>query len=166
MTMMDELYQQVILDHNRRPRHFYKPDKPTHKAEGFNPLCGDHYHVYLTLNRDGTIEEVAFEGAGCAISKASLSIMTEALQGKTPEEAKALFEQFHEVVMGHVDSESANSRSSPASQNSQRASNAQSWAGTPSWAHWIRARTRSRPSRAAGGKGKSLSLVGGWLVTG
>ena len=107
MTMMDELYQQVILDHNRRPRHFYKPDKPTHKAEGFNPLCGDHYHVYLTLNRDGTIEEVAFEGAGCAISKASLSIMTEALQGKTPEEAKALFEQFHEVVMGHVDSESA-----------------------------------------------------------
>lgn len=100
MNSTDELYQEVILDHNRQPRHFRELDAPTHQAEGYNPLCGDHYQVALTLGEDGTIVNIGFTGAGCAISKASLSIMAESLLGKTPQEARDLFEQFHGLVTG------------------------------------------------------------------
>jgi len=92
-----ELYQEVILDHNRSPRNYGKPAHSTHHAEGDNPLCGDHLDVYLTIEND-LIKDIAFEGKGCAISKASASLMTASLKGKTVEEAKALFEQFHELI--------------------------------------------------------------------
>jgi len=100
MSMMDELYQQVILEHNRHARNFHGLDRPTHQAEGYNPLCGDHYHVYLEIDDQGIIERATFEGQGCAISKASLSIMTETLQGRTPAEARSLFKDFHDLVTG------------------------------------------------------------------
>jgi nitrogen fixation NifU-like protein len=104
----DELYQQLILDHNRNPHNFGKPPAHTHAAEGDNPLCGDHYDIYLTLDEAGTIQSVAFDGHGCAISKASASLMTDALRGKSPEEAHQLFDAFHAVVTGKQDS--ANSK--------------------------------------------------------
>lgn len=97
-----ELYQQVILEHNKKPRNFKKLDDATHCAEGYNPLCGDQLMVYLRVNADKIIEEVTFEGDGCAISKASSSMMTQALKGKTVEEAKTLFEQFHNLVIGEL----------------------------------------------------------------
>ncbi|HEX4924237.1 MAG TPA: SUF system NifU family Fe-S cluster assembly protein [Bdellovibrionales bacterium] len=96
---MAELYQQMILEHNKKPRNFGKLPDATHQAEGFNPLCGDHYTVYLKLE-GGVVKSVYFEGAGCAISKASASMMTAALQGKTADEAKALFEDFHSLLTG------------------------------------------------------------------
>ncbi len=102
MNISDELYQQVILEHNKKPRNFHKPDHATHSAEGYNPLCGDHYRVYLNVNEEGVINEVAFEGAGCAISKASASMMTQALTGKTRDEAEHLFDQFHRLVTGEL----------------------------------------------------------------
>lgn len=102
MNISDELYQQVILEHNKKPRNFRKPAHATHAAEGYNPLCGDHYHVYLNVNGEGRIDEVAFEGAGCAISKASASMMTQALVGKTRDEAERLFDQFHRLVTGEL----------------------------------------------------------------
>ena len=92
-----ELYQEVILDHNKRPRNFRAIESPSHHAEGYNPLCGDHVHVYLRLE-NGVIRDIRFEGHGCAISKASASMMTEALKGKTEEEARALFDRFHHLV--------------------------------------------------------------------
>ena len=100
--MRDELYQQTILEHNRNPRNFKKLDGATHKAEGYNPLCGDHLWIYLKINARHIIEEAAFEGSGCAISKASASMMTAALKGKTLEEAKVLFNQFHNLVIGEL----------------------------------------------------------------
>jgi nitrogen fixation NifU-like protein len=103
MNATDELYQQVILDHNRHPRHFHKLDDCTHQAEGYNPLCGDHYHVFMQISDDNIIEEVSFTGSGCAISKASLSIMTDALVGKSVDQAKQLFEQFHQIVLGQCE---------------------------------------------------------------
>lgn len=103
MNVTDELYQQVILDHNRHPRHFHKLDGYTHQAEGYNPLCGDHYHVFMRIGDDSIIEEVSFTGSGCAISKASLSIMTDALTGKSVDQAKQLFEQFHQIVLGQCE---------------------------------------------------------------
>jgi nitrogen fixation NifU-like protein len=103
-----DLYQQVILEHNKKPRNFGKLAAPTHQAEGFNPLCGDHLWVYLTLANDpatggmdapdAVIREVSFEGAGCAISKASASMMTAALKGKTRAEALALYADFHGLL--------------------------------------------------------------------
>ena len=97
MSDLRELYQEVILDHNKRPRNFRSIADPTRVARGHNPLCGDRLTLYLTL--DGPrIADVAFEGSGCAISKASASLMTEALKGKTIEEAEQLFEQFHALV--------------------------------------------------------------------
>lgn len=95
-----ELYQQVIIEHNKRPRNFRKIEGATHEAEGYNPLCGDHLKVYLVLNTQGTIEDISFEGDGCAISKASASLMTTSLKGKTVTEAHALFEQFHSLILG------------------------------------------------------------------
>jgi nitrogen fixation NifU-like protein len=97
MSELTDLYQEVILDHNRRPRNFRAIEHPTRKREGFNPLCGDHLMLYVKLDGD-VIKDVTFQGVGCAISKASASLMTEALKGKTVEEARAMFDQFHDMV--------------------------------------------------------------------
>jgi len=94
---LDELYQSVILDHNRAPRNFRKLDDATAHAEGRNPLCGDAFDVWLKLE-DDRIADVAFLGQGCAISKASASMMTQAIKGKTVAEVRELFEQFHALV--------------------------------------------------------------------
>jgi nitrogen fixation NifU-like protein len=99
--MMDlrELYQDIILDHGRHPRNFRAIEHPTHTAKGHNPLCGDRVTVYVALD-GGHIADVSFEGRGCAISTAAASLMTEILKGKTPDEAQALFAQFHAKATG------------------------------------------------------------------
>ena len=97
MTDLSDLYQEVILDHNRRPRNFHALVDASHSAEGYNPLCGDRLTLYLKLDGD-TITDVSFEGAGCAISKASASMMTDALKGRSVAEANALFDRFHRMV--------------------------------------------------------------------
>jgi len=97
MNDLRDLYQEVILDHNRRPRNFGPLPAANRRAEGNNPLCGDRVKVYLDV-ADGRIRDVAFEGAGCAISTASASLMTETLKGRSVEEARALFHGFHELV--------------------------------------------------------------------
>jgi len=94
-----ELYQQVILDHNKNPRNFRELANPTSRVEGFNPLCGDHYTVFVQLDGD-KIKEVTFVGNGCAISKASASVMSSTVKGKSTEEAGHLFETFHKLVTG------------------------------------------------------------------
>ena len=104
MSELSELYQQVILDHNKKPRNFRKLEPATHHAEGYNPLCGDQLNIYLNVNDQG-IAEVAFEGSGCAISKASASMMTQAVKGKTKEQAEKLFNEFHSMVTGQLDEE-------------------------------------------------------------
>jgi nitrogen fixation NifU-like protein len=96
-----ELYQQVILDHNKSPRNFRDMEYATQHAEGYNPLCGDHIDVYLLIE-DGVVKDVSFKGEGCAISKASASLMTQILKGKTKEEAERLFEKFHDLVTGKL----------------------------------------------------------------
>jgi nitrogen fixation protein NifU and related proteins len=93
---LQDLYQEVILDHNRRPRNF-RAIEQGRRAEGFNPLCGDRVTVYLTMDK-GVITDVSFQGSGCAISKASASLMTESVKGKTVEEANALFERFQRMI--------------------------------------------------------------------
>src|SRR5208282_3536460 len=100
--MRDELYQQTILEHNRFPRNFKKLEGATHVAEGYNPLCGDHLWVFVKVNSSGVIEDAAFEGSGCAISKASASMMTMALKGKTTQEADLLFDEFHKLAIGEL----------------------------------------------------------------
>ncbi len=98
--MFDELrdlYQEVILDHGRKPRNFRALDNPTCLAHGNNPICGDMLVVYLDLGPDGRIKDVSFQGQGCAISMASASMMTEILKGKTKDEAKKLFDCFHDM---------------------------------------------------------------------
>jgi len=97
MSELDDLYQEVILDHGRKPRNFHKLDPADREAEGLNPLCGDHYKVYVRL-AGGRITDVAFEGSGCAISKASASLMTGAVKGMTVAEAEGLFERFRTLV--------------------------------------------------------------------
>ena len=97
MSDLTELYQEVILDHNRRPRNFRAIAAPSHHAEGYNPLCGDRLNLYVQVSGE-TITDMAFEGSGCAISKASASLMTDALKGKSVAEANSLFERFHRVV--------------------------------------------------------------------
>ena len=82
MSELSELYQQVILDHNKKPRNFRKLEAPSHTAEGYNPLCGDQLTIYLNID-DDHVKEVGFEGSGCAISKASASMMTQAVKGKS-----------------------------------------------------------------------------------
>jgi nitrogen fixation protein NifU and related proteins len=100
MSDLRDLYQDVILEHSKAPRNYRPQAAANHKAEGYNPLCGDRFTVYLTL--DGQrIEDVSFEGSGCAISKASASMMTQSLKGKTIDEAGKLFERFHDMVTGH-----------------------------------------------------------------
>ena len=92
-----ELYQDVIIDHNRSPRNFRRPELVDREAEGFNPLCGDKLHIYLSIV-DGKIADVSFEGSGCAISVASASMMTEALMGMDENEAEALFSEVHQML--------------------------------------------------------------------
>jgi len=104
MSELSELYQQVILDHNKKPRNFHKLETANHTAEGYNPLCGDQLTVYATLE-DGTLKDVSFEGSGCAISKAAASMMTVAVKGKTQAEAETLFGEFHKMVTGELDEE-------------------------------------------------------------
>lgn len=99
MSDLRELYQQVILDHYRAPRNYRTLDDATGHADGHNPLCGDRVRVQLRVG-GGTIEDVCFEGAGCAISTASASLMTEAVKGKTVDEARGLFGSFRALVMG------------------------------------------------------------------
>ncbi len=104
MSASNELYQQVILDHNRNPRNYRPLEGATHACHGHNPLCGDDITVFLKVSGDGkTIEDVAFQGNGCAISKASAPLMTQQVKGKPVEEAKALFGEFHEMVTGKLD---------------------------------------------------------------
>ncbi|MGH6635347.1 MAG: Fe-S cluster assembly sulfur transfer protein SufU [Gammaproteobacteria bacterium] len=97
MLDLKDLYQEVIIDHNRRPRNHRRMDGADHHAEGFNPLCGDKVSVYLKID-DGAITDASFEGSGCAISVASASLMTEQLKGKTIPQARALFHAFHDFV--------------------------------------------------------------------
>ncbi|HVF21878.1 MAG TPA: SUF system NifU family Fe-S cluster assembly protein [Pyrinomonadaceae bacterium] len=104
MSELSELYQQVILDHNKKPRNFRKLESANHSAEGYNPLCGDQLTVYLDLE-DGAVKEIAFEGSGCAISKAAASMMTQAVKGKSREQAEELFTEFHSMVTGELDEE-------------------------------------------------------------
>lgn len=99
-----ELYQEIILEHNRSPRNFGKMEHASHVQEGLNPLCGDNYKIYLKVE-DGIIQDVKFEGSGCAISKASASVMTTTIKGKTVEEAEKYFELFHKIVTGETDTE-------------------------------------------------------------
>lgn len=102
MSDLRELYQEVILDHGRRPRNFGPLEGATHQAEGNNPLCGDRLEVFLLLDGD-VVRDVRFEGEGCAISKASASLMTEAVKGAKREDALALFERVHATMMGRGD---------------------------------------------------------------
>ena len=98
MSELRELYQQVILDHNKNPRNFGKLEGANRAQEGLNSLCGDHLHVYLYLNDDQIIEDIRFEGSGCAISKASASLMSSTLKGKSADHAYKIFDQFHALV--------------------------------------------------------------------
>jgi len=100
MPDLRELYQQVILDHHKKPRNFRRPAHPNRQAEGFNPLCGDRINLYLEVE-GGVVKDIAFEGSGCAISTASASMMTETLKGKTEAEALAIFDRFHQLVAGN-----------------------------------------------------------------
>jgi nitrogen fixation protein NifU and related proteins len=95
-----ELYQEVILDHSRHPRHYGALEGASHKAEGYNPLCGDRVTVYLKLGDDDRVADIRFEGKGCAISQASASMMTEMLKGRTQEEAEQLMQGFLHLVKG------------------------------------------------------------------
>lgn len=101
MNEIQELYQQVILDHNKNPRNFGEINVPTNKAEGHNPLCGDQIDITAVVE-EGKIKDIKFNGAGCAISKASASIMTTLLIGKTIEEAKELYDEFHKIVTADI----------------------------------------------------------------
>lgn len=96
---IQDLYQEVILDHNKSPRNFRIIDPATHHADGYNPLCGDKIEVFLVINQDDIVEDAAFQGSGCAISTASSSLMTEIVKGKTIEEIDTLFNTFREAVM-------------------------------------------------------------------
>ena len=109
MSDLSSLYQEVILDHSKRPRNYHALENADHHAQGYNPLCGDKVTIYLHLV-DDRIADISFQGSGCAISTASASILTETLKGKTRAEAEALFEAFHGLVTGHP----ANSANAPA----------------------------------------------------
>jgi SUF system NifU family Fe-S assembly protein len=99
MSELSDLYQEVILEHSKAPRNYRRPAGTNRTAEGYNPLCGDHFTVFLDMEGDA-IRDVGFEGSGCAISKASASMMTQSLKGKTRAEAERLFGQFHGLVTG------------------------------------------------------------------
>jgi nitrogen fixation NifU-like protein len=102
MNELSELYQQVILDHNRQPRNFKKLEEANRRSEGYNPLCGDRIVVYLQIE-DDVVQKISFEGTGCAISKASASMMTEVVKGKNKNEAVDLFDKFRAMITTPVD---------------------------------------------------------------
>lgn len=110
MGDLSDLYQEVILDHSKRPRNFGELARANRRAEGYNPLCGDRETVYVRLEND-VLEDVGFRGSGCAISTASASMMTEKLKGKTRAEAEALFERFHSLITGRDGEKSGTSAS-------------------------------------------------------
>ena len=99
MADLRDLYQEVILEHSKQPRNYRELGDANHKAEGYNPLCGDHFTVYLKMDGE-KIQDVSFQGSGCAISKASASMMTQSVKGKTLAEAEKIFAQFHTLVTG------------------------------------------------------------------
>ncbi|HZY09849.1 MAG TPA: SUF system NifU family Fe-S cluster assembly protein [Bacteroidota bacterium] len=101
MSALNELYQEVILDHNKSPRNFRRMHDANRKVEGYNPLCGDHFTLYLKVEND-IIKDISFEGQGCAISKASASVMSATVKGKTKKEAEELFKSFHNLVTGQL----------------------------------------------------------------
>ena len=100
MLDLRDLYQELILDHNRSPRNFGELEPCSHMADGYNPLCGDKVKVFLLIDDAEVIRDIRFSGAGCAISTASASVMTEALKGKSVSEARGLFDSFHDLVTG------------------------------------------------------------------
>ncbi len=106
MADLRELYQEVILEHSKAPRNFRELATANHKAEGYNPLCGDRFTVYLDIEdgdgKEARIRDIAFQGSGCAISKASASMMTQSLKGKSRAEAEKLFDRFHKLVTGQL----------------------------------------------------------------
>ena len=104
MSELSDLYQEVILEHNKNPRNFREIADADQYADGKNPLCGDALRVYVSLDGD-TVTDVAFKGSGCAISKASASMMTQAVKGKTRSEAEHIFDEFHKMVTGELDIE-------------------------------------------------------------
>lgn len=104
MSELSDLYQEVILEHNKNPRNFREISDADQYADGKNPLCGDALRVYISLDGD-TVTDVAFKGSGCAISKASASMMTQAVKGKTKNEAHTIFDEFHRMVTGELDIE-------------------------------------------------------------
>jgi len=99
MAELRELYQEIILEHSKTPRNFRPMEGANRQAEGYNPLCGDHYTVFMDV-ADGSIRDISFQGSGCAISKASASMMSQVLKGKTTKEAEEMFQQFHSIVTG------------------------------------------------------------------
>ncbi|MGH7655317.1 MAG: Fe-S cluster assembly sulfur transfer protein SufU [Gemmatimonadaceae bacterium] len=99
---LEELYQSIILDHNRRPQNYRTMPEASAHADGVNPMCGDQLSVWIRMNGD-VVDDVSFQGSGCAISKASASLMTQAVKGKTRSEAEQLFDSFHGLVTGHPD---------------------------------------------------------------
>ena len=106
MSDLRELYQEVILEHSKAPRNYRKLTVASHKAEGYNPLCGDHFMVHLNLEGN-SIREIGFEGSGCAISKASVSMMTQAVKGKSRADAERIFATFHKLVTGQENGDRA-----------------------------------------------------------
>lgn len=94
---LSDLYQEILLEHNRRPRNFRTLDDATHQADGFNPLCGDQISLQLKVG-DNKVDDVGFQGHGCAISRASASLLTQAVKGATPDETMAMFEEFHKML--------------------------------------------------------------------
>ena len=106
MSELSELYQQVILDHNKHPRNFHESADATTRDDGYNPLCGDHYTIFLNVDGD-LVKDVSFVGSGCAISKASASVMSSTVKGKSKAEAEKLFDVFHKLVTGETGGPSA-----------------------------------------------------------
>ena len=107
MSDLRELYQEVLLDHYKRPRNFRRPEDANKHADGFNPLCGDKVSVFLRVE-DGVVCDIAFQGSGCAISTASASMMTESLKGKSVAEVAIIFERFHDLITGKTPTDSDN----------------------------------------------------------
>jgi nitrogen fixation NifU-like protein len=102
MADLRELYQEMILEHSKKPRNYRAIEHPDRKIEGYNPLCGDHFTIFVQLEGD-SIKDISFQGSGCAVSKASASMMTQTLKGKSKAEAEAIFTKFHNLVTGHGD---------------------------------------------------------------
>jgi nitrogen fixation NifU-like protein len=105
MTYSSELYQQMILEHNRKPRNFREMKNSTHNCHGYNPMCGDDYEIFLKVDDANVIQDLSFKGTGCAISKASASLMTSYLKGQKVDESRIVFNEFHKMLLGEFDPE-------------------------------------------------------------